>query len=127
MLTSRKTSRVHYGLVVLALIVLTVFGSLGLARFGYTSILPAMQDSLRLTNAQTGGLQSWNLLGYLSTVAFAGLLATRFGPRWVISISLFLTGIAMMLTGLIPTFDGARLGRFLAGVGGSAFLRASPR
>jgi len=111
--------RLHYGLVVLALIVLAVFGSLGLARFGYTSILPAMQDSLKLSNSQTGELQSWNLLGYLVTVVFAGLLAARFGPRLVIPIALAITGTAMVLTGLIPTFSGARLGRFLAGVGGA--------
>jgi len=117
--TTRPSAPVHYGFVVLALIGLVVFGSLGLARFGYTSVLPAMQDSLRLTNTQTGELQSWNLLGYLVTVVFAGLLAARFGPRVVISISLLITGTAMILTGLIPTFGGACLGRFLAGVGGA--------
>jgi len=111
--------RVHYGLVVLALIVLTVFASLGLARFGYTSILPAMQDGLKLTNTQAGELQSWNLLGYVLTAVFAGLLATRYGPRVVISVSLLLTGAAMIFTGLFPTFDGARVGRFLTGVGGA--------
>jgi sugar phosphate permease len=111
--------RLHYGLVVLALIVLAVFGSLGLARFGYTSILPAMQNGLKLTNTQAGELQSWNLLGYVLTAAFAGLLATRYGPRIVISVSLLLTGVAMILTGLFPTFDGARVGRFLTGVGGA--------
>lgn len=112
-------TRFHYGLVVLALIILAVFGSLGLGRHGYTSILPAMQDSLKLTNTQTGELQSWNLLGYLLTVVFAGVLAARYGPRVVISISLVVTGAAMVLTGLVPTFDGARMGRFLAGVGGA--------
>lgn len=112
-------SRVHYGLVVLGLIVLAVFGSLGLARFGYTSILPAMQDGLKLTNTQAGELQSWNLLGYLLTVVFAGLLATRYGPRIVISASLLVTGLAMILTGFIPTVNGARMGRFLTGVGGA--------
>lgn len=112
-------SRAHYGLVILALIVLAVFGSLGLGRFGYTSILPAMQHGLRLTNTQTGELQSWNLCGYLFAAAFAGLMAARYGPRMVISASLFLTALAMALTGLLPTFDGARVGRFLAGVGGA--------
>jgi fucose permease len=107
----------HYGLVVLGLIVLAVFGSLGLARFGYTSILPAMQEALQLTNTQTGELQTWNLVGYLVTVVFAGVLATRFGPRQVIAVSLFITACGLILTGLIPTFHGARLGRFLAGVG----------
>jgi len=117
--SGQRPPRLHYGLVVLALIVLAVFSSLGLARFGYTSILPAMQESLKLSNAQAGELQSWNLLGYLVTVAFAGLLAARFGPRVVISVSLLISGTAMMVTGLVPTFDGARLGRFLAGVGGA--------
>lgn len=116
---SPTTSRLPYQWVVLALIVLAVFGSLGLARFGYTSILPAMQDGLQLTNTQTGQLQSWNLVGYLSTVVFAGLLATRFGPRLVITVSLFITGAAMILTGLAPTFAGACAGRFLAGIGGA--------
>ena len=113
------TSHGRYALLTLALIVLAVFGSLGLGRFGYTSILPAMQVGLRLTNTQTGELQSWNLLGYLLTAVFAGLLASRYGPRVVISVSLLLTAVAMILTGLLPTFEGARVGRFLAGAGGA--------
>lgn len=114
-----STPRLHYGLVVLALIVLAVFGSLGLARFGYTSILPAMQEGIHLTNRQTGELQSWNLFGYMLTVVFAGMLATRFGPRVVVSIALLITGMGLIFTGLVPTFGGARVGRFLAGVGGA--------
>ena len=114
-----RAAPLHYGWVVLGLIVAAVFGALGLARFGYTSLLPAMQDSLHLTNTQTGELQSWNLLGYLLTVVLAGVLATRFGPRAVVSVSLVVTGLAMLLTGLWPTFTGARLGRFWAGVGGA--------
>ena len=116
---AQPVCRKHYGWVVLSLIVLAVFASLGLARFGYTSLLPAMQDTLRLTNTQTGELQSWNLVGYLLTVVFAGLMATRYGPRVVIAGSLFITGCALILTGLIPTFAGAQWGRFLAGVGGA--------
>ncbi len=115
----KAAPRIHYGLVVLAMIVLAVFGGLGLARFGYTSILPAMQDGLKLTNTQTGELQSWNLVGYLLTVVLAGLLATRYGPRLIISISLLLVALAMIATGLFPVFEAARLGRFLAGVGGA--------
>jgi MFS family permease len=111
--------RTHYALVVLALIVLAVFGGLGLGRFGYTSILPAMQEGLRLTNTQMGELQSWNLVGYLLTAAAAGLLASRYGPRGVICVSLLIAALGMTLTGLYPTVGGARVGRFLAGVGGA--------
>ncbi len=117
--TSRPYSGTRRGLAILALIVLAVFGSLGLGRFGYTSILPSMQQGLGLTNAQTGELQSWNLLGYLLAAVFAGILAARYGPRVVISVSLLVTALAMILTGLLPTLDGARVGRFLAGVGGA--------
>lgn len=114
-----KAWRLHYGVVVLAVLVLVVFAALGLARFGYTSILPAMQAGLRLTNTQTGELQSWNLLGYLLAAVFAGMLATRHSPRLVIAAALFVVGLGMILTGLIPAIGGARLGRFLAGVGGA--------
>ncbi len=110
---------IRYEFAILALIVLAVFGVLGLGRFGYTSILPAMQEGLRLTNTQTGELQSWNLFGYLLTAAFAGFLAARYGPRVVISSALFVAAVGLLVTGLVPTFEGARVGRFLAGVGGA--------
>ena len=109
----------HYGFVVLSLVVLVVFSALGLARFGYTSLLPAMQEALHLSNTQTGVLQSWNMVGYLVTVVFAGMLAVRFGPRVVIVAGLLVVAAGMALTGLIPTFAGAGAGRFLAGVGGA--------
>jgi MFS family permease len=115
----KQSFRLHYGIVVLALIVLAVFSALGLARFGFTSILPAMQQGLGLTNTQTGQLQTLNLLGYLLAVVPAGLLAARFGPRAVIAVSLFIVSLAMVLTGLVPAFGSACLGRFLAGVGGA--------
>ena len=116
---SRAGTGVHYGFVVLGLVVLVVFSALGLARFGYTSLLPAMQEALHLTNTQTGALQSWNLLGYMLTVVGAGLLAARFGPRVVIAVSLLMVAAAMALTGLIPSFGAAGAGRFLAGIGGA--------
>lgn len=109
----------HYGIIVLALIVLAVFSALGLARFGYTSILPAMQEGLHLSNTQAGELQTLNLIGYLLAVVFAGVLATRYGPRIVISVSLLIVSLAMIFTGLIPTFGSTCIGRFFAGVGGA--------
>ena len=115
-----KAGRLHYGFVVLGLVILVVFSALGLARFGYTSILPAMQAALQLSNTQTGVLQSWNLIGYLVTVVFSGVLAARFGPRVVIAVGLLVVALGMGLTGLIPTFGAGCAGRFLAGVGGAS-------
>ena len=116
---SKQGLHLHYGSIVLALIVCAVFSALGLARFGYTSILPAMQDALSLSNTQTGQLQTLNLLGYLFAVIPAGMLASRFGPRIVIALSLLVVAAAMSITGLIPSFEAASVGRFLAGVGGA--------
>ncbi len=115
----KQVPALHYGIIVLALIVLSVFSALGLARFGYTSILPAMQESLHLSNTQAGELQTINLIGYLLTVVFAGLLAARYGPRIVISVSLLVVSLAMILTGLVPGFGSACIGRFFAGIGGA--------
>src|SRR5512139_455467 len=90
--------RIHYGFVILGLVILVVFSALGLARFGYTSILPAMQEAMKLSNSQTGVLQSWNLVGYVVTVALAGVLASRFGPRGVIVAGLLIVAAGMGLT-----------------------------
>ena len=110
----------HYGVVVLALIVLSVLCSLGLGRFGYTMVLPSMQEAMSLTNLQTGQMQSWNLVGYMLAVAVAGVLASRYGPRTVISIALFVVSASMVLTGLVPRFGAACAARFLTGLGGAA-------
>jgi MFS family permease len=55
----------------------------------------------------------------LLTVVFAGMLAARYGPRVVISISLLIVSISMVLTGLVPVFGSACIARFFAGVGGA--------
>lgn len=55
--------RLHYGWAVLAMATLVVFGSLGLARFGYTMVLPDMQAGLDIDNSQTGVLATANLVG----------------------------------------------------------------
>lgn len=109
--------RFHYGLVVVAAGFLGVTGALGLARFGYTMILPSMREGLGMSDTQAGLLASGNLLGYLLFSLLAGALAARFGPRLVASVSLGWVGLAMGGTGLVASFDSALLMRFLTGLG----------
>ena len=71
---------------------LVVFASLGLARFGYTTVLPAMQQGLHFDNTRAGALASANLAGYLLMAVLSGALASRFGPRIVIALGLTVTG-----------------------------------
>lgn len=118
-------SRIHYGYVILAMIALVTLSVLGLGRFGYSVVLPAMQESLQLSNTQAGELQSWNLLGYLVGALGAGMLAARFGSRIVIATALFVAALAMLLTGLAPGVEVARWTRALTGLGaGGAIVPA---
>ncbi len=96
---------------------LTVTGALGLARFGYTLLLPGMKDGLGLSYTQTGLLATWNLVGYLFFAAVGGVVAARYGPRVVISVSMLLAGAGMFLTGMAPDFLMALIMRALTGVG----------
>ncbi len=99
---------------------MVVFGSLGLARFGYTMVLPPMQAGLGLDNTQTGGLATANLVGYLILALAGGAAAARYSPRSVISAGLALAGIAMLLTGFANGFTEAALWRALTGIGSGA-------
>jgi len=110
-------SRLHYSWVVLAMGTLVVFGSLGLARFGYTAVLPAMQIGLGMQNMQAGILATANLAGYVASSTIGGALASRFGPRAVITGGLALAGAGMLLTGLSNGFLQAAAWRAVTGLG----------
>jgi sugar phosphate permease len=99
---------------------LVVFGSLGLARFGYTMVLPDMQEGLEIDNAQTGALATANLVGYLMLAVIGGVVAARYGPRVVIAAGLAVAGAGMLLTGLATGFPDAAACRVLTGVGSGA-------
>ncbi len=110
----------HYGWLVLIVGTLVVFGSLGLARFGYSLVLPAMQEGLELGNTGAGGLATANLVGYLALALIGGALASRFGPRVVIAAGLAVAGASMLFTGLTTSFLGAAVWRAVTGVGSGA-------
>jgi MFS family permease len=109
--------RLHYGWIIMLLSMLTVMGSLGFARLGYTMILPSMQEALDLSDTQTGGLATGNFIGYLALALAGGFVASRYGPRRVIAVSMLLAGVTMMLTGLSNSFGEALLWRVLTGIG----------
>lgn len=112
--------RIHYGWTVLAMATLVVFAALGLARFGYSIVLPPMQEGLSLDNMQAGGLATANLIGYLALSVIGGALASRFGPRAVITAGLAAAGASMLLTGTANGFGAAALWRGVTGLGSGA-------
>ena len=110
----------HYGWVVLAVGILVVFGSLGLGRFSYSVVLPAMQKGLGMDNRLGGAVATANLAGYLLFCVVGGMLASRLGPRRVIAVGLALTGLSMIMTGLAQSVVAAGAWRALAGIGSGA-------
>jgi len=117
---SSSSQRLHYGWVVLIVGTLVVFGSLGLARFGYTVVLPAMQDALEMDNTQAGVLATANLVGYLALSVIGGALAARYGPRVVITVGLALAAVGMLLTGAANGLLAVAVWRALTGIGSGA-------
>jgi MFS family permease len=105
-----------YKWIIAASGVLTVTAALGFARFGYSMILPGMKAGFGLTEAQAGDLATANMIGYLALSLVGGLLASRWGPRIVISISLAGVAAGMALTGLAPSYGAAFAARLLTGM-----------
>ena len=109
-------SRIHYAWVIVALGHLQVLSALGLARFGYTMILPSMKEGLRLTYAETGWLATGNFIGYLLCSFLAGLLATRWPPRRLIPIGLLCLVSGLGVTALATGFGAALAARTFTGM-----------
>ena len=101
----------------LVIAIISTLSAIGLARFGYTMILPSMQKDLDLTNAQAGDIATGNFIGYLVFALVGGFLATRFSHRRVIVIGLLLVGISMVLTATSSGFISAVFWRTLTGMG----------
>lgn len=115
--SGRQRGGLHYGWIIAIMGVVTVLGALGLARFGYTMILPSMKEGLGLTDSQAGDLATANMIGYLVMAVTCGYLASRFGPRVVIAIFMCIISGSMILTGMAPNYQVALIGRLLTGVG----------
>jgi MFS family permease len=104
----------------LATSTLVVFGALGLSRFGYSVVLPTMQTSLNMDNTQAGVLATSSLFGYLALSVIGGALASRYGPRAIITAGLILAGAGMLFTGLADSFATAIIWQTMTGIGSGA-------
>jgi MFS family permease len=80
-------------------------------------ILPQMMKGLGLSRVQSGDLAAANMIGYLSLALTSGMLASRYGPRVVVGVSMLVIAAAMVLTGVAGGYSAALAARALAGVG----------
>ena len=86
----------HYGWVIVAVGVLTIFACLGLARFAFGMLLPAMRSGLALGYDQMGYISTGNFAGYLAAVALTPLLIRRVKARALIVSGLLLIAVCML-------------------------------
>lgn len=111
-----RRPRFHYAWIMAALGHLNVLSALGLARFGYTMILPSMKEALRFTYAETGWLATGNFIGYVIGSPLAGLLASRWPLRRLILTALLGLAAGLGATALVGGFPSAFALRTLTGL-----------
>lgn len=90
--------------------------AMGIGRFAYTAILPAMQAQTDLSVANAGWLASLNFLGY-----FLGAVAAAWVPRGAARVRIFRAALACSVVttaamGLTDSFLAWQIARFLSGL-----------
>lgn len=93
--------------------------ALGLARFAYALLLPAMRSDLAWSFADAGAMNTANAAGYLFGALAAAPLGKRVGDKSVFAISLLLTALSVSVSGLYSDFVAMLGVRLLAGVTGA--------
>lgn len=107
----------HYAWVIVFAGTLTVFASLGVARFSLGMLLPSMGSDIPLSYEQMGLVGTVNFIGYLIAVITSGYIVRIFGSRVTISLGLLLTGISLVAVGNAGQFYLILALYFLTGLG----------
>lgn len=95
--------------------------ALGVSRFSYGLLLPPMRDDLGWSYLLAGGMNTGNALGYFLGALATPLLLRRFGARSLLIAGSVMTGIFMLMSGLVTDTVLLMAQRILAGIS-SAFI-----
>jgi len=90
--------------------------------FAIAPLLKEIQGSLGLSREE---IWMSNVFGSTGTVVcriIVGPLCDRFGARWVMALTLVISGIPVMATGLVNNAVGLYILRLVTGVAGAAFV-----
>jgi MFS family permease len=102
---------------------IVIAAGMGFARFGYTVILPFMQNGLAFNYTQMGMIGTANFIGYFIGAYICGLLADCYGKKRTIQWSLFMIGVTLILTGIARDFWVIFILRLITGIfNASAFV-----
>ncbi len=95
---------------------------IGMARFGYTPLIPALIQDGWLQASEAVYLGATNLAGYLFGSMLSYRLATRFGPGLMVRIALALTTLSFAVCALPLGFWWFVPWRFMAGFTGAVLM-----
>jgi predicted MFS family arabinose efflux permease len=90
--------------------------SLGITRFAYGLLLPAMRQDLGWSYAQAGAMNTANALGYFLGALACPWLMRRFGPSQLLTVGALLASVFMVGSGFVTQTEGLLAQRLLAGV-----------
>jgi predicted MFS family arabinose efflux permease len=93
--------------------------ALGLARFAYALLLPAMRADLSWTYANAGAMNTANAAGYLAGALIAAPVARRFGVKPTFMAGILVTALGVGAAGLTSRFMVLMSLRILAGLSGA--------
>jgi predicted MFS family arabinose efflux permease len=97
--------------------------ALGVARFAYALLLPAMRVDLGWDFAEAGAMNTANAAGYLAGALLAAPMARWTGDRLLFAVSLLLTAIIVSTSGLTADFSLLLALRLMVGFTGAlAFI-----
>src|ERR1700760_1725838 len=96
---------------------------LGLGRFAYALLLPAMRADLGWSYASAGAMNTANAAGYLAGALLATAASRRLGMKPAFLTAIIVSAVVVAAAGLSGSFALLMGLRFLAGVsGGVAFV-----
>ena len=93
--------------------------ALGLSRFAYALLLPAMRSDLSWSFADAGAMNTANAIGYLLGALAAASIGRKSGDKMAFAAGLLLTALAVGATGLTANYTTLLLLRLLAGFSGA--------
>lgn len=97
--------------------------TLGLVRFAYALLLPAMREDLGWSYALAGGINTANAAGYLAGALLAAPIISQVGVRRSFVLALLAAALALLASGLPTVYAAHVLLRIAAGIGGAvAFI-----